>query len=102
MRGSRDPKSVHSLLMLLADQVKIGRADIQGKLFHALAAGDNARDRRVLEAPRQRPCCHRHAGRHFSLGDPLYSRRSDADGNGAVNVGDVIALFGGGVILSNC
>ena len=37
-----------------------------------------------------------------NVGDPLYSRRSDANGNGAVNVGDVIALFGGGIILSSC
>jgi hypothetical protein len=36
------------------------------------------------------------------VGDPFYSRRSDAIGNGSVNVGDVIALFGGGLILTSC
>ena len=36
------------------------------------------------------------------VGDPFYSRRSDANGNGAVNVGDVIQLFGGGIILTTC
>jgi hypothetical protein len=36
------------------------------------------------------------------VGQPFYSRRSDANSNGAVGVGDVIALFGGGVILTNC
>jgi len=36
------------------------------------------------------------------VGDRFYSRRSDANGNGQVNVGDVIALFGGGIILTSC
>jgi glucose/arabinose dehydrogenase len=35
--------------------------------------------------------------------DPAnYNRRSDGDGGGEVNVGDLIILYGGGVILTDC
>ena len=57
--------------MRFAHHLQIRRRGVVAHLLNALAPGNHARDRRMLQTPRQRPLRHRHIRRHFLLGDLL-------------------------------
>jgi len=57
--------SLDMLRMVAGDHRQIGGGGVGGELGDILAAGDDARDGRVLQAPGQGPRRHRHAGGNF-------------------------------------